>query len=78
MDEIEIEDWKPILPILNSEKEVNFDENFEIQLKEAENCENYQQMCHICNQFFVNHEEHFAYSHIKKENKINKLKRGGP
>ena len=60
-DEIEIEDWKPDIPIVNSNKN-------EIQLIQYENCENDGQKCHICDQFFQNLEAHFVSSHIKEEN----------
>ena len=59
-DEIDIEDWKPELPIENSDKN-------EIQFIQSEKCENDGQKCHICDKFFQNLEAHFASSHIKEE-----------
>ena len=77
--EIEIQEWKPELPVLltNPEKEVAIcNENFveanndttEIQHIQTQNGENCQQKCHICDQFFQNLESHFASSHMKEEN----------
>ena len=65
--DIDIEEWKPDLPISHSEI-LNTDDTVDIKPEVTFlQAQQQQQKCHICDKLFENLEAHYVSSHIKDE-----------